>query len=224
MARRVTIFSDRDIRRLDIKKNTLSTTGIRPGTAIDARACTDDITNLGDELIARATLWLQNTAYVVGDCVRPPADSTVPTGHLHDAFRCNTAHTSTNVGTAAADWATDYALSRWTRMEAGIEGQPVDSQTIDANQKATEYFRDAVPTKTGTQDVKGYTKVHDRPVTDAIMDDLDEVLGPDVTPVGSQKIWLYDDYTAGMTLPIRRKYTSVQSETATLKFVGVVQE
>lgn len=72
--------------------------------------------------------WAQNVAYVVGNVVLNPDDDT--------AYICIVAHTSTNVGTEAVDWATDIAAGYWQELPATTKFIKLTHTAAGANKVA----------------------------------------------------------------------------------------
>ena len=87
-----------------VKLSTVSANGIALFTTVVGWQI-DDL----DTLSAASDLdaWAQNVAYNVGTIVKNAAG---------DALVCVTAHTSTTGGTAADDYATDYAAGYWQTL------------------------------------------------------------------------------------------------------------
>jgi hypothetical protein len=223
---------------LSDKKLTVSPTG--ESTLIAGAFYQKGEGNIGSKLAAAATLWDQATAYEIGDVRTEP--TTGAASKSTKQYRCLVGHTSTNSGTKAADFATDLAASKWAQLTAGlpstltvydqqanvlgyrtpttggIEGEPniVGKKDIVTVTHGTS----GKILKQDTGETLGYTMSNDRPMTDAILDDLDERLQPDPTKSAEQLIYIYEDIYGNQL-----RYTSAQTITSPIaRLIGVTKE
>lgn len=198
-----------------------------------------DVSNLGSKLVAPAGAWDQATAYVIGDVGTEPSGYTVAAGHTYSKkYRCIVAHTSSTGGAShAADFATDLAAGKWEELTAG---KPITLTVYD--QKTGEILGYKSPTNGGIEGevsegvgaTKGAVTITNqigetlgkkvdgsqRPLTDAIMDDLDERLQPDPTLSNEQLIYTYEDIYGNLL-----NFISAQTITSPIaRLIGVKKE